>query len=71
MTHLNHFTLFNNRKSLFPGRIRIKIVGGDCVGFCVVLGFFIITKNWALGVLRARQDVWWGDVLTPHSHYPS
>lgn len=68
MTHLNHFTLFNNRKSLFPGRIRIKIVGRreGCVGFCVVLGlfrfFFTMTKNWSLGAVRARQGVCQGGV---------
>lgn len=27
--------------------------------------FFTITKNWTLGVVRARQGVWQGDVLTP------
>lgn len=33
MTHLNHFTLFNNRKSLFPRKIRIKPIEEFCVVF--------------------------------------
>lgn len=44
MTHLNHFTLFNNRKSLFPGRIRIKIVGGGEIVWVLCgfgFGFFL------------------------------
>jgi len=54
MTHLNHFTLFNNRKSLFLRKIRIKPVEE----FSVV---------WVFLNEKVTQVSCVGDVLTPIS----